>query len=396
MRALQRSLFVTAMILGGASLLLSAATTTQPTDDTNAPLAITHGPYLESPRQGAVTIVWFTNKKCVSHVEYGAGEELTSKAVNVQHGLVDAYDTRHVVQLTSLEAGKTYRYRVVSREIVDFKPYSVKFGETISNEVHSFQATDANKKEFSFCVVNDIHEKAARLDAMLTGVDFKGVDLMFLNGDMISNFQRESQIFNGYLDTCVKHFATSLPFAYIRGNHETRGSMARHLMEFMPTPENRFYYSFDHGGVHFIVLDSGEDKPDEDKAYSGLAAFDPYRREQAEWLKKDLASDASRKANFRVVLFHIPTFGGNNWHGDMQVRELWNPLMNAGQVDLLICGHTHQYAKVPPKEGENQYPIMINSNDSLLRVDVKDDSLKVTVTGADQKILGDLQLRKKS
>ena len=36
----------------------------------------------------------------------------------------------------------------------------------------------------------------------------------------------------------------------------------------------------------FIVLDAGEDKPDDDVEYGGLADYDPYRLSQLSWLKE--------------------------------------------------------------------------------------------------------------
>ncbi len=343
-------------------------------------LQISHGPYLTSPRGTSMTVVWFTNKKCVSWVEYGQGETLSSKATSEHDGLIDANDTRHAVTIDGLEVGKTYRYRVVSKEIVKFEPYHVDYGGTVASEVFSFRTCDPQKEKFSFCVVSDIHENASRLKTMLDGVDWCGVDLMFLDGDIISDLEREEQIFNGFLDVCTASFARCTPFVYVRGNHETRGLLARRFPDFMPTPEGRFYYSFNHGGVHFIVLDSGEDKKDASKEYSGLVAFDSYRRKQADWLKEDIRSDACRKADFRVALFHMPTYGGNNWHGEQQIRELWGPLLNEGGIQLTICGHTHKANHISPQADANRYDVAICSPNTVIRVNVVRDCLAVTWT----------------
>lgn len=344
-------------------------------------LAITHGPGLQAPRGGSVTICWFTNRKCVSHIEYGAGEALDRKAVSAHHGLIDAGTTRHAVCLSGLEAGKTYHYRVVSREIAAFGAYKVDFGDTVASEPFTFRALDAQQAGFSFIVVNDVHEKSAKLDQMLQGVAWDGVDLVFLNGDILSHFEREAQVFTGYLDTCIARFARTIPFVHVRGNHETRGLAARQLLEYAPTPEGRFYYSFDHGGVHFVVLDSGEDKADSSKEYSGLVAFDRYRREQTEWLKQEIRGGAWKQARFRVAVFHMPTFGGNNWHGETQIRELWNPLLNEGGVDLVLCGHTHKFAHHPPAADANRYHLVIGSTDTVMRADVSEKALTLRVTG---------------
>jgi 3',5'-cyclic AMP phosphodiesterase CpdA len=169
------------------------------------------------------------------------------------------------------------------------------------------------------------------------------------------------------------------PLILVRGNHETRGKNARRLIDYFPTQNDRFYYSFNQGAVHFIMLDSGEDKEDSHPVYAGLAEFDRYRHEQAKWLGRDIETAASRTARFRVALFHIPPFGSRG-HGATHVRETWNQLLNDAGVDLVLNGHTHRFSHFAPEPGKNMYPILIKGKDMLTRVDVSEDRLKVMVT----------------
>jgi acid phosphatase type 7 len=358
-------------------LLMPALGAARATESAQAEsLRITHGPYLQGPRATSMTVVWFTNKKCVSRVEFGEDTALSAKAISSHYGLIDANETRHVVELDGLKPGKTYHYRVVSKEVVKLEPYRVTFGEEVASKTFTFRTSDPAKEAFSFCVVADNHGQAKRLGGMLDRIDRSGVDLMVLDGDMVDYFQEEPQLFDGFIDVCAARFAASVPFVFVRGNHETRGALARQLYNYFPTPEGRFYYSFDHGGVHFIVLDSGEDKADGDKAYSGLADFDAYRRTQAKWLQEDVRSDGCRNARFRVALVHIPP-RGEDWHGERSVRELWEPLLNQSGVDLMVCGHLHKNVHVAPGDGGNRYDLAIVSPQAVLRVDVTRDRLTV-------------------
>lgn len=379
-------LWIAAILLGCTATSLVAAEPNIPKTDEakQVELAIVHGPCLQQPRDISMTVLWFTNHPCTSWVEYGTDEELSSRAMSAHHGLIDTNDTRHAVEISGLTPGKTYRYRVVSREIISEEAYRpVKYGKTVASETFSFTTCNAAKKDFSFWVTSDIHGSSDLLQSLFKATDWRGVDLVFLNGDMLSAMTQEREVFRGYFDVCVKTFAQTTPMVHVRGNHETRGPAARRLADYALTSEGRFYYSFNHGGVHFIVLDSGEDKLDSHKEYSGLAAFEPYVRTQTDWLARDLKAEASRTATYRVAVFHMPPSDDPEWRGGIRVRELWEPLLNEGGVDLVLCGHTHATKHTAPTEGKNRFELLTGSNHAMIRADVTPKQLSVVVTEVD-------------
>ena len=353
--------------------------------------AILHGPYLQNPTETSVTVVWFTNTPCTSWVEYGTGESpatfpkfgsLVSIAKSGRHGLVDANTTRHEVTLRGLAAGKPYRYRVVSKAILQFAPYEVVYGDTVAGEIHSFRLLDPKKRGFRFQVFQDIHGDALRLNGLFQQQGWETADLLFFNGDTLSSLDGEETIFGGFLDFAAGRFAADLPFVYVRGNHDTRGALARRLSDYFPPREGRYYYSFDHGPVHFLVLDSGEDKADDAAVYAGLADFDRYREAQAEWLKQEIRTEAWKRAAFRVVIVHMPPYGGSKGalaHGIDHLTRLWGPLLNEGGADLAVCGHYHRLFKFPPEEGKNAFPILGAPQDALVRADVTAASIDLKV-----------------
>jgi predicted phosphodiesterase len=343
-----------------------------------------------------MTIVWHTNRACVSRVEYGAGEELGMSAVNSRNGLIDNDKTSHVIRLTGLKPGTRYKYRVISKEFGGYiQQHIVTFGETVSSPVHEFTTPDPRKSGFSFAMVSDIHERARDLETMLDQKAFAGVDFAIYNGDMLNDFMKADQVFTGFLDVTIRKFAGTLPFVYARGNHETRGRFARTLPDYLPTMDGRTYYSFDHGGVHFIILDSGEDKEDAHPYYNGLVDFQSFRKEQAEWLKRDLAGEASMAASFRIVISHIPPRGGKGFAIEDVCRN-FEPLVNKAGVDLWLSGHTHRYQRVDPAPGQNGYPLIIGSTDTITRVDVSRAGVQVSVARlSGEMLLPPLQLKRR-
>lgn len=359
------------------------------------PPRIIHGPYLQAPTEEGITVVWFTDKKCTSSVEIWKEDEPSRIITNSRHGLIEAFRTAHKVTIRGLAPGERYHYRAVSREILTFEPYEVVYGQTVKSPVFSFLTLDAKKNRVSFAVFNDQHEKAERLRPILGRCLDEGLDFVFLNGDMLNHVGDETQIFKGMIDPLVRTFASRIPFFLIRGNHETRGALARNLPEYIHLPQGRFYYSFCQGPVFFILLDSGEDKPDDNQYYFGLADFDSYREQQASWLREQIESDAFRKARFRIVLVHMPLYGGNNWHGEEVNRRLWGDLLNRAGVDLMICGHTHRYAFHKPGDFNNSYPLLISSPQTGIMVSASNVELVVTVRTPEGEILNEFSFEER-
>jgi predicted phosphodiesterase len=236
---------------------------------------------------------------------------------------------------------------------------------------------DAKKSSFSFIVFCDLHDRVEDFKAALASVDWKDVDLVFLNGDMLDKVEGESHLFWGIIDPCVEAFATRIPFVFVRGNHETRGRFARQLPTYFPSQENCFYFAFTHGGARFVVLDSGEDRPDGSQEYGGLVDFDHYRSEQAEWLRREVLTDAFRSARFRIVLVHIPLADVTS-HAAADMRRKWAPILYDADIDLMISGHLHRYGRLDPK-GERDFPIIIGAADTVVRIDVTDNNLRASV-----------------
>jgi predicted phosphodiesterase len=353
--------------------------------------AIIHGPYLQNPTENSMTIIWFTNKPCTSWVEYGSGESLPtfpkfgsliSIAKSGRDGLIDANTTRHEVRLSGLLPSKTYRYRVVSKDILQFAPYEVVYGDTVVSDIFQFRILDPKKSAFRFQVFQDLHGDTAKLESLFQQPGWETSDLLFFNGDTLSSLDNENVIFNGFLDLAVGRFARNLPFIYIRGNHDTRGALARHLHEYFPPRNGRYYYAFDHGPVHFVILDSGEDKPDDSPVYAGLADFDRYREAQAEWLRQEIRTEAFTNAAFRIFLIHMPPYGGGKGtlaHGVDHLTKLWGPLLNEGGADLVLSGHYHRFFKIEPEAGKNDFPVIGAPPEAFVRADVTAASIDLKI-----------------
>ena len=353
------------------------------------------GPYLQNLSENEVTVVWTTDKPCKSWVEFSKKEDgknfysqLPRKAYASQDGLC-CVDTLHRVTVTGLEKNTTYFYRVLSQEVKELLPYRPVLGNIVSTDIWkkplTFTTLDGRQETLSMVMINDIHGKNDLQKKLLEMAPPQNVDMVVFCGDMCNYINKQSDIFTGFLDTSVGLFASRKPFVYVRGNHETRGAYARNFFRYLAGPEGKFYYAFTYGPIRFVVLDSGEDKPDTDVEYSGLVDFDNYILEQKEWLARELESPEFRAASFRVVLSHIP-FGKGGWYGSERLRKQLLPLLEGARIDLMLSGHNHTFGFMD-KGKVTAFPIIVNSNNSVLTMFGSEDLLKVQVKQIDGKVL---------
>lgn len=365
-------------------------------------IEIQHGPYLQNLGEREVTIVWVSDKPSVGWVETAPDDgthfyAATRPKFFDTHIGIKQTSRLHSVKLTNLQPGTRYRYRVCSQEVLQHEGHRVVYGAVASTDVYgkkplSFVTNDARKQEVHFAMVNDIHGRNEVLEKMVGQCDLDRTDLIFFNGDMVSVSNSEEQVFGGFMDTAVRLFAGSTPMYYCRGNHETRGAFAPAFKDYFNPKSEELYFMFRQGPVCFVVLDCGEDKPDSDIEYYGITAYDDYRSQQAAWLKEVLRSDLYREAPFKVIICHMPPFGG--WHGELDIARKFFPLLNEAQPDVYLCGHLHRYFRKQAGEEGVAFPLIVNSNNTLLKADVSGNRMDIRIYDLEGKETDRLEIRK--
>jgi predicted phosphodiesterase len=64
----------------------------------------------------------------------------------------------------------------------------------------------------TFTVVNDIHGQSDMLEQMLTQAEVQKNDLVFFNGDMLSEYEKEEDIFVGFMEALKSSIFRDAPF----------------------------------------------------------------------------------------------------------------------------------------------------------------------------------------
>jgi len=357
---------------------------------------IIHGPYLQHVTETGATIIFLTSKPAVAGVFVADENGSVSMIRNSEDGLIRAGDQLHKLRISGLSPGNQYHYRVFTNEVLKFEPYEIVFGDTVRDErIRSFATPDKNKKEIRFTVFNDIHSDPGKLGSYLAAQAVEQQDCYFLNGDLWNHVESEQMLFTGCLGTAISRFASEIPFYFIRGNHEARGKYARDLKKYFNFPDDRYYYAFTRGPVHFIVLDSGEDKPDSSQYYYGLADFDAYRLVQLEWLKKQIKTDAFKNAPFRIVLVHMPVMEmKNTGHGMKFLAEHFGPVLDSARIDLMISGHLHRNLWLKSGESGFSYPVLVCSNRDFVEVTANKSGITTWLKNSDGEIMEEFILTK--
>jgi predicted phosphodiesterase len=365
---------------------------------------IIYGPYLQQTGENETTVMWITSRDAAGWVELAPDDDTHFYAQARPRYCQSIAGRRHIgtihaVRLDKLQKGTAYRYRIYSTEVTRFEDFNVEYGKTVASEVSRrepdrFTTFDNEKQSIRFTVVNDVHEKNDLLADMLGNVNERNPDFIVFNGDMCSNMQTQEQVFEGFMKQSIERFASNIPFFYARGNHETRGRLAFDYLKYFPSPTGEPYYTFRCGLVFFVVLDGAEDKPDSDMEYYGLGNYDPYREKETQWLEKVVESEAFKEAPYRIVLLHVPP-SGESWHGLMEVKRLFLPVLNRARIDLMLSGHLHRHIFYPAGRADCTFPLLINSNEHALDVDIDMQRINLTIRDREQKVFKTLQFPRK-
>lgn len=281
------------------------------------------------------SIIWVTNRPGSGNVTYNYNG--TDYSVNDQTiGNINTTDTIHVVRVPKAHL-EGNRYTCHSQHILIKLAYTAFKGKTISSETVTFRGYNS-QSEINALVLSDIHGNYEPVKKAVSNFE-KAPDLVILNGDISGDLVLKEEFVDNVLAPAADISRGEIPVIYNRGNHETRGAFAPELAKYFVTETTGLYYTFTYGPLWAVVLDSGEDKPDNHIEYSGLVDFQTYIDGESKWLAA-LQPDTDNDIKYRVAFSHMPNVDdrfGNNWTDDIERLG----------VSVLISGHTHTFELNP-------------------------------------------------
>lgn len=314
---------------------------------TSGAAVVTRGPYLQSQSANRITICWRTDVPTTSEVVFGLQENQLSTPLSNPGTRVD-----HIVTLTGLQSSTRYFYRIkgipASGAAID-----------VGGPQHFFKTSPApgTATPTRFWVIGDSGYQTNYADIAftnyknLTASTGKTTDFFMMLGDNAYAYGTDSEyqgaVFNRY-SSILKN--TTL-WSTI-GNHDDTTAPAippapyYSIFHFPTAAEcggitsgTERYYSFDHGNIHFICIDSNT------YATVSDALGEPHG--MADWLSDDLKSC---NADWIIAYMHEGPYskGSHDSDGELNLqltRRFIVPLLEKYGVDLVFAGHSHSYER---------------------------------------------------
>ena len=349
-------------------------------------------PYLQNPVGNGITVMWETTVPAYCWVEYGTDTTQLKRARTIVDGQVVCNNYLHKIRIDGLQPGQKYYYRVCSQEILLYQAYKKVFGNTAQSAFSEFTLPTTDTDSFTAVVFNDLHQHTQTFRALCQQIKNVNYDFVVFNGDCVDDPVDHNQATSFISELTEGVCGDRIPTFFMRGNHEIRNAYSIGLRDHYDYVGDRTYGSFNWGDTRIVMLDCGEDKPDDHWVYYGLNDFTQLRNEQVDFLKKELSSKEFKKAGKRVLIHHIPLYGND---GKNLCANLWTKLLEKAPFNISLNAHTHKYAYHPKGELGNNYPVIIGGGykmdgATVMILEKKKDELRVKVLNAKGKILLDI------
>lgn len=349
-------------------------------------------PYLQNPVGNGITVMWETTVPAYCWVEYGTDTTQLKRARTIVDGQVVCNNYLHKIRIDGLQPGQKYYYRVCSQEILLYQAYKKVFGNTAQSAFSEFTLPATDTDSFTAVVFNDQHQHTQTFRALCQQIKNVNYDFVVFNGDCVDDPVDHNQATSFISELTEGVCGDRIPTFFMRGNHEIRNAYSIGLRDHYDYVGDRTYGSFNWGDTRIVMLDCGEDKPDDHWVYYGLNDFTQLRNEQVDFLKKELSSKEFKKAGKRVLIHHIPLYGND---GKNLCANLWTKLLEKAPFNISLNAHTHKYAYHPKGELGNNYPVIIGGGykmdgATVMILEKKKDELRVKVLNAKGKILLDI------
>ncbi len=278
-----------------------------------------------------------TAAPCLFLVRVG-DEEYFDESNGIMKSLSELH--RVTVPMAGLDAAG--EYTVCVRPVIERKPY---FTETAPVEEYTFAFYPVPRTGARAYHISDAHNRIE--EPVKAANTFGDIDFLIFNGDVIDHSGDPSKFDNIY-EIASRLTGGNKPCVFSRGNHDMRGNFAEKFAEYTPNAHGNTYYTFRLGGIWGMLLDCGEDKPDDHTEYGYTVCCHHFRKLQTAFIETVLKNAkkeyAAPDVKTRVLIAHTPFSWVNTPPFDIEqaLYRQWCEMLKPIGFDVMICGHLHR------------------------------------------------------
>ena len=291
--------------------------------------SLTLGPYLQNVTDMSIVVKFKLDTPSVVEVRYGPTEAYGSSVLAPSA-------TDFEVFLDGLTAGATYHYRLQA-------------GETPLCDDITFRAAPPPRAPFRALILGDTRSDHDSHRAAVTAASSSNSHVWMHTGDMVSDGGVEEQ-WRTFFEI-ESSLMQSVPQFGAIGNHDESGGDAANYINYYSLPVNspvpEFYYSFNYGNLHWIVLDHHVNVDPELLCFLRIMDWSTcFNEAQLAWLGDDLAAASSNPDIDHIfVSLHMGPYSSKDGRtGSGQMRHILPMLADHG-VEMIISGHDHYYER---------------------------------------------------
>jgi predicted phosphodiesterase len=199
----------------------------------------------------------------------------------------------------------------------------------------AYSSSSEKKMGFKFAAVGDMG-CSPLTEKIINDINNKSPEMILALGDL--SYQRDNA--DCWLNI-VSHIETKLKIVLGDHDYDSDSVLKQYKNHFNMSQE---YYSFNYENVHFIAL-------------ATEIPFD-INSSQYNFVKNDLeAASKNPDINWTIVYSYRPQYSSPSEHpGNSFLRDLYHPLFQKYNVDIILQAHNHNY--------QRSYPINYNNESS--------------------------------
>lgn len=246
-------------------------------------------------------------------------------------------------KLDNSRANKTFVHRIILSNLKSNTMYQYKLkcnnSDITENKIcspYTFITSSKDIGDFKFVVMGDSRSGAKIFNKIAKGMAKQNPHFAIYLGDLAYKKDYEYWEDEFFIEN-NENFISNVPFYNAVGNHEGWNQNTKAYTQSVVnsnitnskdkfSTENKPYYSFDWGDIHFLILSTETNISKNSEQYK--FAVEDLKKSKAKW---------------KIVSFHIPAYSVGAHGENKNMKNFTANVLEPAKVDIVLTGHSHYY-----------------------------------------------------